>query len=328
MKNRLQMNWILGIAFLLFVAACKKEDAVLPEQSNPQTETAATTENSNNNSSTNSNSNNNSSNTDTTTSTGNSTSTGSTTYPVNGTINFAGQTWTVRNNEMAQGPGPNSFSSSGSNVWVDGSGNLHLKITKTSNGWKCAEVISGNKYGYGTYVFTVGSDVAALNPNVVAGMFTWDDHTFATQANSEIDIEFAKWGNNGAYTYTSSVQPVKFENPDVYLERTNQPAMDINKLRGTSTHAFTWTSSLVTWKSYEGASYPGSNLIAAWQFSNTMQPRIKYEGGNQSAPVVIPAPGNDTRVHINLWLFNGQAPTDNNEVELVIKSFQFIPAAV
>ena len=33
----------------------------------------------------------------------------------------------------------------------------------------------------------------------------------------------------------------------------------------------------------------------------------------------------DEVVHLNLWLVNGTPPSDNNEVEVVIKNFNFVP---
>ena len=49
-----------------------------------------------------------------------------------------GVTWDVKT-ESAVGPGPNIFDNS--NVSVDASGNLHLKITKNATAWTCAEII-------------------------------------------------------------------------------------------------------------------------------------------------------------------------------------------
>lgn len=43
------------------------------------------------------------------------------------TIIFAGHQWGVK--DGFHGPGPNEFSDSAENVWVDGAGSLHLKIT-------------------------------------------------------------------------------------------------------------------------------------------------------------------------------------------------------
>ena len=38
----------------------------------------------------------------------------------------------------------------------------------------------------------------------------------------------------------------------------------------------------------------------------------------------VPKPG-DERVRLNLWLFNGAAPTNNLPVEVVVESFAFTP---
>ena len=38
----------------------------------------------------------------------------------------------------------------------------------------------------------------------------------------------------------------------------------------------------------------------------------------------VPQSG-DEAVHLNLWLINGSGPTDNNEVEVIIQSFNFVP---
>jgi len=38
----------------------------------------------------------------------------------------------------------------------------------------------------------------------------------------------------------------------------------------------------------------------------------------------VPKPG-DERVRLNLWLFNGAAPTNGQAVEVVVESFAFTP---
>lgn len=243
-------------------------------------------------------------------------------------LTFSGITWTIKTGYgQKQGPGPNYFSNSSKNVWVDSTtGYLHLKITSDTGKWNCAEIISDDKFGYGTYVFTVASNVAELNKNVVVGFFTWDNTSFYNQANSEVDIEFSKWGSNtDSLTLTYSAQPVQFDNPIPYYERTKHPLMNVSKLKNMSIHAFKWTDTLITWNSYEGAIFPGTNSLASWQFDKTKQPRSKIEGGNSSLPIVVPAPGGDTHARINLWLLNGLGPTDNKAVELIVKEFKFIP---
>jgi hypothetical protein len=87
-------------------------------------------------------------------------------------------------------------------VWVDARGRLHLKITRTGSRWECAEVICTRSLGYGTYRFYLDSEVHALDPKVVLGLFTWSDTP--DFGYREIDIEFARFqgvtGPNGYYT--------------------------------------------------------------------------------------------------------------------------------
>lgn len=240
---------------------------------------------------------------------------------------FSGIKWNLKSDKIDKmGPGPNYFSDSSANVWIDASNYLHLKITNRNGKWECPEIISENKFGFGTYVFTIASDVANLNERVVLGLFTWDNTSFYEQANSEVDIEFSKWTvASDSLTLTYSAQPVQFDNPIPYYERNKKPVMQVSKLKTLSVHAFNWTDSLITWKSYEGDVYPGTNLIASWQFDKSNPSRIKMEGGRNSNPIIIPLPGSDTHARINLWLLNGLPPSDNKEVEVIIKSFKFIP---
>ena len=110
--------------------------------------------------------------------------------PANRAIRFADHNWGVKSGY--NGPGPNNFSDSMDNVWVDTNGHLHLKITHPDSQWYCSEIISDESFGYGTYVFTVKSRLDSLDENIVLGLFTWD--TYAPEYNyREIDFEFSRW---------------------------------------------------------------------------------------------------------------------------------------
>jgi hypothetical protein len=74
------------------------------------------------------------------------------------------------------GPGPNYFSDSSRNVWVDRQGRLHLRLTHVNGHWYCAEVISERLFGRGRYSFRVDSPLNDLDPQVVVGLFTWNDN--------------------------------------------------------------------------------------------------------------------------------------------------------
>ncbi len=242
-----------------------------------------------------------------------------------GDIIFSGYGWKIKESSWPVGPGPNVFNKD-SLVWVDSKGYLHLRIDFINGRWQTSEVVCTENTGYGTYIFTVGSDVATLNERVVVGLFTWDNNSFFSAANSEVDIEFSKWFNaNDSLTLTYSVQPVIFDNPIAYSERSHKPKMAVSALKGVTTHAFTWRPELISWKSFLGDTYPGNQQIASWQFDNTNQPRVKTEGGISSDPIVIPEPGVTTNPRINLWLLGGQGPSDGKPVELIIRSFKYIP---
>ncbi len=216
-------------------------------------------------------------------------------------LRFSGYDWWVKTSAGQVGPGPNYFSDSTNNVWLDSLGQLHLRITNRTNQWQCAEIISARTFGYGSNRFELISRVDNLDPNVVLGLFTWSDDPAYT--NREMDIECSRWGNaadinNAQYV----VQPF---NSNGHLVRFAAPLGETN-----STHSFTWESNRVRFQSLRGSYSPApnpTNIIANWNYNS-----------------IVPRTG-DENVRMNLWLFQGNAPTDNKEVEVVLKSFEFVP---
>jgi hypothetical protein len=207
-------------------------------------------------------------------------------------ITWSGETWQIKTSRSAVGPGPNLFDKA--NVSVDASGALHLRIARNAAGaWTTSEIIGPRSYGYGTYRFTLGSRVDALDPNVVLGLFTWSDK--APYAHRELDIEFARWGvasdpTNAQYV----VQPYDVAN---HLRRFTQPALAV------STHEFTWRAGSVTWRSLDAA----GTVLASSTYTGPDVPRT-----------------GDERVHLNLWLFGGRSPTDGAPTEVVVSAFRFV----
>jgi hypothetical protein len=225
-------------------------------------------------------------------------------YPGIRWLGFSGYDWWVKASSGTNqlGPGPNYFSDSTNNVWTDTQGWLHLRITNRSNQWQCAEIVSARTFGYGSYRFELGSRVDDLDTNIVLGLFTWSDDPAYT--NREMDVEcargFATDTNNAQFT----VQPYYLSG---HYSRYRVPTGLAD-----STHWFTWQSNSVTFQSQTGSYSPGpdpTNLIGAWTFANA---------------AAVPQTG-DENVRINLWLLFGHPPSDGQEVELVIKSFQFVP---
>ena len=142
-----------------------------------------------------------------------------------------------------------------------------------------------------------------MNPSVVLGLFTWSDDPAYT--HREIDVECGRWANPGDVNNAQYVvQPWDWPG---HLVRYAVPAGLTN-----STHSFTWETNRIACQALRGSYSPNpaaTNMISTWVFNNAAD---------------VPQTG-DENVRINLWLINGNAPTDKQEVEFVIKSFQFMP---
>jgi hypothetical protein len=245
---------------------------------------------------------------------------------IKGDFAFSGHQWRYKNATTPVGPGPNRFTNDSNFAWVDNSGQLHLKINKKNNLWTCSEIVSTKVFGYGTYIVTCNSDVSIFDKNVVFGFFTWDSYSFQTQGNSEIDVEFSRWGNaNDTNLVTFSAQPVIFNNPVAYAERTYKAAVPTTALKQAITYMFRWTPDSVRWECYAGLNYPGANKLASWTFTKNNVPRQKLEGSQASNPIVIPAPSDSTNVRFNFWLLNGQGPSNSMSHEVVVSNFKYTP---
>jgi len=110
-----------------------------------------------------------------------------------GWLGFSGYDWWIKTSAGLIGPGPNYFSDSTNNVWLDPQGRLHLRITHQANQWQCAEIVSARTFGYGSYRFELDSEVDSLDVNAVLGLFTWSDDP--AYADREIDVECSRWAN-------------------------------------------------------------------------------------------------------------------------------------
>jgi len=207
----------------------------------------------------------------------------------NQTITFSGINWIVRNG--AGNPGPNYWSDNMNNAWVDTNGYLHLKITNVNNTWYCPEIYSENYMSYGEYIFYIGSDLTKFDVNAVVGLFLYQDD------NHEIDIEFSRWGNilNNPGWY--SVQPVT---------NGTQASFQLSAGDTLTTHKIKWTYQNINFQSYAG------NFLTK-DSSNSVLDDWTYSGLQNPVP-------DSTRLHINFWLIKGNAPSDKQEMELIVKA--------
>lgn len=239
-------------------------------------------------------------------------------------VYFSGYTWDVKHNEYAVGPGPNYFSRFYEDIYIDENGYLHMRIAEHDGKWYSTEIVGRDTLGYGKYTWVMQADLENIPENITVGLFTWDNESFFEEANSEVDIEFSKWGNPDlATTLHYSVQPVAFG--PTYPERTHNAITEPGDLIGVTTHVFTWTDTLIEWRSYKGDSTDPLNETAYWSFDLDNPARVKNEGGNSSEAIVIPGPGPNTNARINFWLLPwiDTTPTDGLEQEIIVRRFEY-----
>lgn len=209
-------------------------------------------------------------------------------------IRFSEMDWIVRKTkDKKEGPGPNLFSDSDKNVWVDANGRLHLKIRQDGGYWYCSGITSKKSMGHGKYVFYINSDVTTLDQHVVAGLFTYLNDT------EEIDIEFSKWSIPTNQNAQFASQPSDVSG--------NKKRFDIPAGLGQTVHSFDWQSDRILFSSdYKDAEGVLRN-IQEWTYNGKDVPKQKNE-----------------KLKMNLWLFKGQMPSDLKDQEIVIDSVRFI----
>jgi len=218
------------------------------------------------------------------------------------TISFSGYTWIVRPNGTG-GPGPNNWDEN--SVWVDANGYLHLTITKRNGKWYCSEVYTQDRLGFSEYQFWVTGRVDLLDRNVVLGLFNYPTPDVGPDATHEIDIAFAKWGSASAPIGNYTVWPTSTS-----LNRAGR-TFPVRLHGDASTHRFTWLPTSVFFQSQHGH-YDDSTL----EFANWL-----YQPANPTNYISQQA----MPVHINLWCFQGRAPSNRQQVELIIRAFKFTP---
>jgi len=237
----------------------------------------------------------------------------------------SGHRWMVNGQgrvDQRRQPGNNYWSGAPDMVWVDDKG-LHLKIAKRNDQWRCSAVGLPEGLGYGKYIFSLASRVDRLDRNVVLGLFTYNNETFQTDANGELDVEISRWGKESTPQpqICYAVQPTMGRN----LERAHK---DETTPAERTTHVIEWTPRYVEFHSYEGDGETGKE-IGHFRFDDTNPGRRAKNRatGEESDPVVIPNPHNKAHAAMNLWLVKGQPPVNPEaaDIEIVVSNFRFVP---
>lgn len=204
-------------------------------------------------------------------------------------VSFGGQLWGVKHG-ASLGPGPNEFSDSLQNAWVDESGRAHLAITNRDGRWQASELVGLRPLGYGTYTWTIEGDFPNFDVNTVLGLFLYRDDF------NEIDFELARWGDPAALNSQFVVQPWAADS----MHRFSSGAA------GQLTVRLTWNGVSVQARAWAGldTSLPP---LAEWL----------YAGPKVSKMNLHP--------RMNFWLMSGLAPENGLPHEVTIRSFAYEP---
>ena len=211
-------------------------------------------------------------------------------------VRFSGYDWRIKASDSRIGPGPNRFSRDAVSLFEGQS--LRLSIREDNGNWPCAEIISRDSFGYGTYRYYV-RDAADLDLNAVLGLFTWDSEA-ERQAYRELDIEVGRWGSPINSNCQFVLQPATREDHIARLEVPPGPVL----------YEFAWRPTDVAFRAVAGyETHPQAKTIGSSVFRHG-----------------VPAPGNGN-ARMNLWLMAGRPPKCGKPVDIVIDRFEFVPDA-
>ena len=212
-------------------------------------------------------------------------------------VEFSGYHWQVK--EGYASPGQNRWSKE--NVRIDAEGQLHLRLKHKANGWYCSEIRSVEWFRYGSFLFHLIANPTHLDPQIVLGMFLYNE-----MSQNEIDVEISRWGKESETNLHYS------------LHNRNGPVMVedflLNLSEGDfSTHRIDWLSDRIVYSSQYGHRQDLQGLVFR-----------KIVAASESEDTFLP--NGKMRVHLNLWLFRGNAPDPDGDVEVILRRFIYLPA--
>ena len=211
-----------------------------------------------------------------------------------GSLKFSGYDWGVRKIDSDKGGMNNLYDPE--NAWTDAKGALHMRITRKSGSWACAEIFLNRTLGYGTYSVTV-RDTSQLEPAALFSMFTFDESD-SEQHFREMDAEVGGRDpankNNARY----EIQPLYMPG---HLFAFAAPV-------GALTFVLRWESGHANFKTFRGRSAgAGAQLISEHEFTSG-----------------IPAPGKAIPRLIFYVVASDKNPMQKPS-EVVVERFEYLP---
>ena len=217
-------------------------------------------------------------------------------------LNFSGYEWRLKNSPHRKiGPGPNFWSQSPKNVYVDKEDRLHLKIVPAGNRWFSTEVEITEPLGYGEYCLKISCLESPLDRNAIFGFFIY------LNDRNEIDIELGRWGGE-TKGGTFALQPSFFPG--------NLHRYSVNLTDSGSTLCFGWFPDRVEFSHYFSHYKEKVDEIGTDE-SNGIAEKWVYRGES--------IPAGPLRAHINFWLYRGENPKEKKPLEITVREFNFEP---
>ena len=213
--------------------------------------------------------------------------------------------WTITNGGMS-GVTPGSPS----NVFVDASGHLHLRIAKSGGTWTSAEMFSVDNMGFGTYQWQVQGNIFAMDPVTVLGLFPYGPaNNIGVDGEDEIDSEFSQWDGTCGCNADFTVYPATgYGSPQEDASWTDDYTVPGDS--GITTVRMQWSPSQIVFTVMDGLQPLGTT-------SNVLKTDTYVGNATQIPQVPLP-------VGMNLWCFQA-TPAQTQEV--VILSFDFVAQA-
>ena len=226
---------------------------------------------------------------------------------------WKGHTWKVTNGRMA-GVSPGS----GSNVFVDSNGYLHLKISRQGSGWTAAELFTTDNLGFGTYQWQIEGAIDAMDPTTVLGLFPYGPTAgIGADGENELDIEFSKWNNtvptNADFTYYPPTGHGK-------NDRSGTAIVSCNDNFSFSLSGGTLTTARTVWRPGSVLGIVMLGLQPLGLSSHLLYTRTYAPPDPASRIPQVPLP-----LGINFWSFRAHPARDQ---EVVIRDFRYVPLAV
>jgi hypothetical protein len=217
-------------------------------------------------------------------------------------LRFSGYDFIIKQG-AGMGPGPNDWATS--QAFVDSKGRLHLRYSERKGKWLAGEITSVSTFGFGTYEIEFEGDIGGLDRNVVFGFFNYPTSDVGPDGTHEIDIEFARWGDQSYPPLNYTIWPV-----DPAIKPAHK-AFGFGARITSSIHRFRWQKDRIGFNSVEVKDNGHTGKEVTWVFKpSNPQKRIS------SAAMPL---------HFNLWGFRGQEPADGKPVEVIINRFTFTP---